>query len=238
MSPDILKTGIVAKRIALVLAVLACALVITGCSRSGGQAVQASQTQPGPAVEPAATAENGAPATAADQSVPKIPAGTAVSVRLLTTISSGSAHVGEEYDGELSAPVVVDGRTLFNKSARAHILVVSAQASGGLQHPGFLRITLDSIQGPRGNWIQIGTAPLSIKGQSHKKRNTTIIGGASAAGAAIGAIAGGGKGAAIGAISGAGAGTAGAYATGRKDIAYSAETVLRFRTTADSTMNQ
>lgn len=42
----------------------------------------------------------------------------------------------------------------------------------------------------------------------HTKRNSAVrIGGGAAAGAAIGALAGGGKGAAIGAIAGGGAGT-------------------------------
>jgi len=56
-----------------------------------------------------------------------------------------------------------------------------------------------------------------------------FIGGGSGAGAAIGAAAGGGKGAAIGAAIGAAAGTVGAAATGKKDISFPSETVLRFR---------
>jgi hypothetical protein len=47
----------------------------------------------------------------------------------------------------------------------------------------------------------------------------------------IGGLAGGGKGALIGAAVGAGAGTAGAAATGKKDVTFPAETKLRFVTT-------
>ncbi len=228
MSPSLLKNNGAVLRIALIQAALAGMLIFTGCSRAGGEAVQASQTQPD-------SADNGTPLASSERpGSPRIPAGTAISVRLLDTISSRSAHAGEEYLAELTAPLVVDGQTLFDKSARARILVMSAGASGGLQDPGFLRIALDSVQEPNGNWVRVETAPLSAKGESHKKRNTAIIGGTSALGAAIGAIAGGGKGAAIGAISGAGAGTAGAYATGKKDVTYEAERVLRFRTSSET----
>ncbi len=231
MSPSFSKNGGAVLRIALILAALAGMLLFAGCSRAGGEAVQASQTQPG-------SVDNGTPIASSERpATMRIPAGTAISVRLLDTISSRSAHAGEEYLAELTAPLVADGQTLFDKSARARILVMSADASGGLQHPGFLRISLDSIQDPHGNWVRVESAPLSAKGESHKKRNTAIIGGTSALGAAIGAIAGGGKGAAIGAISGAGAGTAGAYATGKKDVTYEAERVLRFRTTSETDLS-
>jgi len=63
---------------------------------------------------------------------------------------------------------------------------------------------------------------------AHKKRNAVLIGGGSALGAAIGAIAGGGKGALIGAGAGAGAGTVGAGVTGKKEVGIPAETPLRF----------
>jgi outer membrane lipoprotein SlyB len=62
----------------------------------------------------------------------------------------------------------------------------------------------------------------------HKRRNLGFIGGGSALGAAIGAIAGGGKGALIGAGAGAAAGTAGAAATGKRNIHLPAETPLSF----------
>ena len=212
-----------------VFALLACVLVFAGCGRSNEPGVQAAQSQ-GPAANSATPADYAAP--------PEIPIGTVISVRLLRTISSRSAHAGEEYDAELASPLIVEGQTLFSQSAHARIRVISAEESGRLENPGRLAVTLDSIQDQSGKWIPIDTSPLSAKGQSHKKRNVTLIGGGSALGAAIGALAGGGKGAAIGALSGAGAGSAGAYATGKKDVAYSAETVLRFRTRAEVSMNQ
>ncbi|MEO8131445.1 MAG: hypothetical protein ABI822_30395, partial [Bryobacteraceae bacterium] len=55
------------------------------------------------------------------------------------------------------------------------------------------------------------------------------IGAAAAIGAAIGAIAGGGKGAAIGAGAGGAAGTGGVMATRGKDAEVPVETKLSFR---------
>jgi hypothetical protein len=65
-----------------------------------------------------------------------------------------------------------------------------------------------------------------IKGESHTKSNVTKIGGGTAVGALIGAIAGGGKGAAIGAGVGAAAGTGVAAGTGKKPASVEPETVL------------
>ena len=55
-------------------------------------------------------------------------------------------------------------------------------------------------------------------------------------GAAIGAIAGGGKGAAIGAATGAGAGTAGVLLSRGKPLVLSPETVLSFQLTSPVTV--
>jgi hypothetical protein len=159
-----------------------------------------------------------------------MPSGTTVPVRLLQTISSRAAKSGDEFDAELAAPIIVDGKTIFPKSARVRGRVVTATDSGRLQDPGYLRLGLEAIQTESGKWVDIETSSISAKGQSHKKRNLTLIGGGAGTGALIGAIAGGGKGAAIGAGVGAGAGTAGAYATGKKDVSFPAESKLTFRT--------
>ena len=80
--------------------------------------------------------------------------------------------------------------------------------------------------------MPVTTTAVGRQGKSHTKSNVTKIGGGAAAGAVIGAIAGGGKGAAIGAGVGAGAGTGLAYATGKQQAVFPAESLVTFTVTS------
>src|SRR5207244_8935569 len=93
--------------------------------------------------------------------------------------------------------------------------VASVQASGHLKTPAKLWFKIDTIE-VNGKTYTVSTRWSGQTGPSHNKRNVVAIGGGTAAGAIIGALAGGGKGAAIGAAAGAGAGTAGAAMTGKR----------------------
>jgi len=74
-------------------------------------------------------------------------------------------------------------------------------------------------------------------GGSHKRRNWGWIGGGTGGGAVIGALAAGGKGALIGSGIGAAAGTTTAFLTGKKDVRFSSERVLRFRLQQEATLS-
>ena len=198
-------------------------LFLAGCS-SGKDPVSAAASS-----ESSQTAAPAKPDSIAAKPV-TIPGGRTLVVRLLETISSKTASPGQHFDAELASPVVVNGKTILPKRTPLRGRVVSARSSGRLHNPGYLRLTLDSIQMPNGSWISIKTTSIWAQGKSHSKRNLALIGGGTGLGATIGAIAGGGAGAAIGALSGAGAGTAGAYATGKKDVTFPAEHRLSFAT--------
>src|SRR6266581_4874104 len=157
----------------------------------------------------------------------KIPAGTSVQVRITETLSSETASVGQVFHGSLAAPVVANGRTLFPKGANVTGEVVNVERSGRLSTPGELHLSLRTIRtGSRTYAVSMRT--VIIKGESHAKSNVTKIGGGTAMGALIGAIAGGGKGAAIGAGVGAAAGTGVAAGTGKKPAEVQSEMVLAF----------
>jgi hypothetical protein len=130
-----------------------------------------------------------------------IPSGTEINVRLGQTLSSEKNRSGDRWDGTLADNVVVNGRTIARRGAPVHGRVVNAESSGRLSHPGKLDLELSSVNG-----IRVSTSEVLEQGGSHKGRNAKAIGGTAAAGAIIGALAGGGKGAVIGALVGGGGG--------------------------------
>lgn len=158
-----------------------------------------------------------------------IPAGTKVTVRVGSEISSGTAKVGDRFDATLAHALVVNGKTLARTGAPVRGKVTAAKSSGRLHAPGELTLRLTSVR-VNGRMVAISTRAYSAKGKGHTKSNATKIGGGAAAGALIGALAGGGKGAAIGAGVGAGAGTGVAVATGKEEAVVPAETALTFTT--------
>lgn len=199
----------------------------SGSGSGGGSA-----TAPGSASRPA-PAESAPPQPVSI----RVPAGTDLRIVLDQTISSQSAQAGDAFDASLIEPVVVRGQTVIPRDARVKGHVTHARASGRLSGVAEIALTLDSVQ-IGGRSYDIQTSTISRRGSSHKKRDLIAIGGGSALGAIIGGIAGGGKGAAIGAAAGAGAGTAGAAATGKKNIALPAEDRLTFRLEAPLAVRQ
>ena len=157
-----------------------------------------------------------------------IPAGTPINIRLQSSLSSGTAQPGETFEATVDEPIVVEGKTVVSRGAEATGRVVSANPGGRLHKPGYLKVTLASVT-INGNRVPVQTSSIAVQGSSHKKRNLILIGGGTGAGALLGGLLGGPKGALIGAGAGAGAGTAGAYATGKKEVGFAAERRLSFR---------
>ena len=167
----------------------------------------------------------------------KIPAGTAVQVRIIDSLSSETAKVGQQFHGTLAKPIFANGKQLFPKGAQVIGEVVNVERSGRLSTPGELHLTLRTIRNGGRNYA-VSVPAIVIKGESHTKSNVTKIGGGTAVGAIIGALAGGGKGAAIGAGVGAAAGTGAAAATGKKPARVESEAVLEWQTQSASTALQ
>jgi len=160
---------------------------------------------------------------AASLSAATIPAGTHITVRTESALSSGTARSGETFGCSVARNVVVRGETIAKAGDRAKCRVTSAKSSGRLHAPGILSVRLAEVNGQ-----SVSTYSHTYKGKSHKKSNITKIGGGAAAGALIGGLAGGGKGALIGTAAGGAAGTGVAVATGKEEAKIHAEQMITF----------
>lgn len=158
-----------------------------------------------------------------------IPAGTKITVRTGTAISSATAKVGEKWNGTLAQDVKVGGKTVAQKGNAVSGTVTLAKSSGRLHAPGQLSVRLTAVQ-IGGKSVPVQSLSYHIAGKDQKKSSLIKGGGGLAAGAVIGALAGGGKGAAIGALAGGAAGTGVAAATGKREAVIPAESAITFTT--------
>jgi hypothetical protein len=160
-----------------------------------------------------------------------IPAGTKIPIRSGAEITSASAKAGESWNGVLGRDLVVGGKTLAKKGSPVSGRVTLAKSSGRLHAPGQLSLRLTAVE-IGGKSVAVQSLSYHIAGKDQKKSSLIKGGGGLAAGAVIGAIAGGGKGAAIGALAGGAAGTGVAAATGKREAVILAESTITFTTTA------
>lgn len=203
-------------------ALLAWALVVVllGCS-------SAPQSQSGDASSAGTPEQSGGKKEARNESV-TIPAGTAIAVLLASGIDTGTAAEGSSFEATLAGPLMVNGTEAAAVGSTVTGTITHVVSSGRLSRPAELSLTLTSLTPKGGDKVAITTNTWSEKGESHKKRNVEMIGGGTAGGGLIGALAGGKKGAAIGALVGGGGGTAVAAGTGKKEIRLASEVKLSF----------
>lgn len=240
----------------LVTTLLSAGLLFSGCKKSADQEQAASQPAAAPASEPAATqpasqpaatssaptaapAPATTPAAAPPAAAPAppppppppivVPAGTTLSVRLGSAVSSKTSSPGEGFTGTLASSVSVRGERAIPAGASVSGTVTDAKSAGKFKGAASLGLTLQSITVHGANY-PVTTSVYSQQTTGKGKRSAGFIGGGAGGGALIGGLAGGGKGALIGGLVGAGAGTAGAALTGNnRDISLSPETVISFK---------
>jgi hypothetical protein len=156
-----------------------------------------------------------------------IPSGTEITVRTDEPIDADiqNADTSHLYRGTVSKDVLgSDGRVLVPRGSRASLSAIRDNNALTLDLRSIrvngVRYTVDSAD------VQAGDQK---EGVGKNKRTGKYVGGGAAAGALIGAIAGGGKGAAIGALAGGAAGAGAQTLTRGKKLSVPAESNLTFR---------
>ena len=143
-----------------------------------------------------------------------IPAGTTFDIAMVTPVDTRTSAVGDKVEGKLSAPIVIDGKTVANEGA-----TVSGEVSGiqkASRHKGqddraFIALafnTIDTVDGPKALHATVNNAEGKMVAKGTSTRDKLMVAGGAVAGAITGKVAGGDtKATIIGAVAGAAAGT-------------------------------
>jgi len=164
-----------------------------------------------------------------------VPERTPIHVTLDQTVAA-SQRPGHHFRATVSKPVVIDGKTVIPKGARAEGVIVDAKEAGRFKGRARLQLALQSVDVDGQNY-PVHTWSSREVGKGHMKHNLLWIGGGAGGGVLIGALAGGGTGAAIGGPVGAAAGTTVALVTAKRDIKLRPETPLTFTLAKPATFN-
>ena len=210
-------------------ALLVGAAAIVGCQ--GTPALFAATADAPPAVELTAVAPESREAFREIT----IPAGTALSLQLGSTVSSASSRIEEPVSATLLRPVIVNGRTVVPAGAAVTGYVSQAQRSGRVKGRALIGVRFTRIRvGDMRYTIQ--TANIARRAPATKKADATKIGIGAGAGALVGALTGGKKGAAIGSGLGAAGGTGFVLSTRGKEVSLGRGAVVTTRLTSPVTV--
>jgi|HubBroStandDraft_1064217.scaffolds.fasta_scaffold196461_1 hypothetical protein len=157
-----------------------------------------------------------------------IPINTAVKIRMIDSVNSDTSRLGETFRASVDEPVYVDGQQVIPRGADVLTKLVEDQQSGKIEGRTVLTLALSTIT-VNGRQVDVTSTDVKTESSSRGQRSAGVIGGATALGAIIGAVAGGGKGAAIGAGSGAVVGTGAEVLTSGQKVKIPSETRLTFR---------
>jgi hypothetical protein len=140
--------------------------------------------------------------------VANLNAGQMLTIRTTRELSTKTMKTGDVFSAILEEPITADGWVVAAAGAKVDGRIVEADKGGRLKGKASLSIELTSLTTSDGQKVDIVTSPVTSEAAANKGKDAAKIGIAAGAGAAVGAIAGGGKGAAVGAVIGGGAGAA------------------------------
>jgi hypothetical protein len=200
------------------------ALTFTG--RSGAAAPV---TAPAPMAAPAAPAlaYAPAPATASGGEV-TLPAGQSMLIRMIDGVDSAKNHVGDVFHASLETDLTIGNTIVARKGTDVYGRLANSQKSGTFTGKSELQLELTRLV-IDGHDYPVVSSDYTLQGKGQGASTAKKVGGVAAAGAIIGAIAGGGKGAAIGAAAGGATGAGVQVLTKGAQVKVPSETVLEFR---------
>ena len=166
-----------------------------------------------------------------------LPEGTALRVRLDTTVASNTSRVEDQVHGRLVNPIVIDGRTIVPAGSKVVGTVVNAERSHRVKGRASLALRFYELTVAGDNeTYRIRTNTWSRRAEATKGEDAMKIAAPAAGGAVIGALTGGKKGAAIGSAVGGGAGTAVVLSTRGKEVRLGRGSVLLVRLSSPLTL--
>jgi hypothetical protein len=157
-----------------------------------------------------------------------IPMDTAVTVRMIDPVNSETARLGQTFRASLDEPIFVNGQQVAGRGVDVLTKLVQDQQSGKIEGRTVLTMALVSINF-NGQPVPVTSSDVKTESSSRGARSAGVVGGGTALGAIVGALAGGGKGAAIGAVSGAAIGGGAEVLTKGQTVKIPSETRLTFR---------
>ena len=146
-----------------------------------------------------------------------LPTGTAVKMKLETTLATFSSKAGDPFSARVTEPVVVDGKTVIPIGATVEGRVTKANEPRRIAGKPTIAISPENLVLPNGDRFMLNASLVDtnarhssdvntegqFKGAGHDGKDLTEVGMGTGGGMLIGGLAGGGKGLLIGGAVGA-----------------------------------
>jgi hypothetical protein len=157
-------------------------------------------------------------ASAWAQNATSVPEGTPLKVKLQTTISTFSSKVGDPFQGKISEPVVIAGKTVIPAGATVEGRVTKLSEPRRFRGKPTIGLFPEHIVLPDGERFMLNAVLIDtdvkgtdvneegmFKGEGHDRRDQIEVAGGTGAGMLVGGLIGGGPGVLIGGAVGASA---------------------------------